>query len=82
MQRQHAGKQAGTSGKSVQHAAAEAAVAVEQQHQIGHEFGTPAQAPVGGLVSTEIARGQRAGERHRLLKQEAQTFPGDGIDRS
>ena len=72
----------GRAAKARRYAAAQAAMTVEQEHQIGHQFRAPAHSPVRGLVDARDRPPPARRRAPRLLKQQAQTFAGDGIHRS
>ena len=82
MHGEHLTEQARVGGHGADGAAAQVAVRAHQEHEPRHELGAFADAAVFGLVEAQIVRRQGAGQRHGLLKQKAEAFAGDGVDRS
>ena len=75
-------KSRGCPCKRAHGAAAQAAAAVQQQHEVGHELRALADAPVLGLVERQVARFERAGQGDGLLEEQAEAFAGDGVHRA
>jgi hypothetical protein len=57
-------------------------LAIQQQQHSPHECGSPSEAAMRGLIASEITARERIGQRHPLVKAEAQPFARDGVDAS
>ena len=82
MQREEAGEEPRLELQHTDRSMTKSLPAVQQQHQLGHEFRTPANPAMLRLVAAEIPLGQALGEGERLLEQQAQSIACDRVHRS
>src|SRR5579862_2905705 len=72
----------GLGPERAEHRRAEARIAVERQHQLGHERRTARDAAMRRLIQLQVVSDQGIGKCDGLSKSQAHAFAGDGIDRT